>query len=362
MKKPVLALLTAALLVSMAACSSSKSSSSSTNSTQPGTGGNAGTSAASGLKNVGQHTIGIVESNGQSEVETRWTKTATTAIKDIGWSSDVIDGKGNPGVYQSAIESMISNKVSGIILEAIDAAPVATQLQDAKSAGIPVIASPLSTLGTGADLFTARYAPSDTEFGVVLANYLKSNLPAGSQYVVLDITAVSGAHAAVAGAEPALKQAGFKLAGTVDMDPANIVTAAQNGTSNLIQAHPDAKLLFSCCDFTPAITQPVLATAGKTNVIQAARYDNLSSLDLIRKGANLVLAVANADTGILIAVDQIIAHTVNGTPIDPNAANGKFQFKIVDKSNLPPPGQFVFDPTTQINQFLATWKSEYAIG
>lgn len=358
MKKFISVLLGVVLLASLAACSSSKGSST-TSSTAAGS---AGASGAAGLPSAGHHTIGLVESNGQSEVETRWTKTASTAIGQLGWTSDVIDGKGDPGVYASAIESLISKKVAGIILEAIDAAPVATQLQDAKSAGIPVIAAPLSVSGSGVDLFTAAYAPSDTQFGVLLADYLKTKLPAGSQYVVLDLTAVTGAHGAIAGADPALQAAGFKKVGSVDMDPANIVTAAQNGTTNLMQAHPDAKLLLSCCDFTPAITQPVLAAAGKTNVIQAARYDNLSSLDLIRKGGNIVLAVANADTAILIAVDQLVAHTVTKAAIDPKAADGKFQFKIVDKTNLPPAGQYVDDPTAQINTYVTKWKTEYTIG
>jgi len=62
--------------------------------------------------------------------------------------------------------TLVAARAEGIaeLLEAIDAAPVATQLQDAKSAGIPVIAAPLSVSGSGVDLFTAAYAGSGSTF------------------------------------------------------------------------------------------------------------------------------------------------------------------------------------------------------
>lgn len=317
-----------------------------------------GSSSSDSSSGGGGDTIGILQSNGQSEVITRWTNTATTAVEQIGWSTDVVDGKGDPGAMASAMQGFIAKKVAGIIVMAVDAPAITTQIQDAKAAGIPVISAPLSTSGAGSDLYDAKYAPNDEEFGTVLADYLKDKLPPSSEYVVLDISAVTGAHNAVEGAVPVLNAAGFKDVGTVDMNPADIVKAAQEGAINLLQAHPNAKLLFSCCDFTPAITQAAIG-GDYPDVIQAARYDNQSSLDIIRNGGNLVLATANADTGVLIAAQQIISHKVDGTDIDPNAADNAFKFTIVDAANVPPAGQYVDDPQVQIDQYVADWKEKY---
>jgi hypothetical protein len=94
-------------------------------------------------------------------------------------------------------------------------------------------------------------------------------------------------------------------------------------------------------------------------VITAGRYDNLSSLKLIRDGAPVVVAAANADTGVLTAVDQIFAGTAKKGDLDPNADKGKYEFRFIDKSNVPAPGTFAFDPAAQIATFVKQWKAEY---
>lgn len=64
---------------------------------------------------------------------------------------------------------------------------------------------------------------------------------------------------------------------------------------------------------------------------------------------------------MLIALDQIIAHKVNGADIDPDAANDAFDFSVVDKDNVPELG-YVDDPKPQIDEYVEKWKSEYQPG
>jgi ribose transport system substrate-binding protein len=313
-----------------------------------------------GTGEIGEGTVGILQFTAQSESILKWSKTAETALKDIGWQSTVVDGKGDPGVFSSAIEGFISQKVSGIILIGLNPAPVATALEHARDEGIPIIQAPNTIVGPKLDLYDGNYSPDDRISGKLTADYLLKKYPKGAKYTVMDLPANSAAHEAVAGAEPVLKKAGFENVGTVALDQTNLVVATQEAAINLVQGHPEAKILFSCCDFTPAITE---AAIGKDHpeILQTARYDNLSSLDLIRKGANMALVTANADYAMLVAVDQILAHTVKGDPIDPKAAEGRFEYKIVDKDSLPPEGKFVFDPQQQIDEFVTKWKSEYDI-
>lgn len=306
-------------------------------------------------------TIGIILSDSSSEVENRWADTATTALKDIGWKAEVIDGSNDPSKYQQAMTSFINKKVAGIITIAIDAPAITGTLQDAKDADIPVVAAGIRIDPSGDDLFSATYAPDDAELGKVTADYMKDKLQPGDQYVVLDLTAVYGAHAPVVAAEPLFKADGFDLVGTHDISVADIIGSAQKGAVDLMTANPDAKFMFGCCDFTAALTVPALTDAGFPDVIQTVRYDNLSTLDLIRKGAPVATAATDSDRGVLTAVDQILAHSATGDAPDPKADQGKYQYAMVDASNVPAEGKFFFDPQPTIDEFVGTWKTAYGL-
>jgi ABC-type sugar transport system substrate-binding protein len=298
-------------------------------------------------------TIAILETTAQSETIARWAKTAQQAITAAGWKAVVADGKGDPSVWSASLTNFINQKVDGIITMGVDGAPVASQLKAAKDAGIPVIAAGVSV--SGKELFAAKYAPEDSEFGRVLADYLKATLPAGADYVSLDISAIYAAHALVTSAKPLLESAGFKHVGGYDINVSDLVNDTGKGTANLVQGHPDAKFILSCCD-APAINVAALQQARRPNVLTAARNDNPSTLKLIRAGAPLVVAVSNSDIGVLTAIDQIVAAKA-GRPIDPAADRGKYEYTAVDKSDVPADGEFVYDTKPIIEQYVKKWRS-----
>jgi ABC-type sugar transport system substrate-binding protein len=334
------------MMMSVAACGSDGN----------GGGANPNPASAGGAK-LASGTIGILEINGQSEVITHWANTAKKAATAMGWKATIADGKGDPSVWAQAMQNFVNQKVDGIITLAIDPAPIAAQLKAAKDAGIPVIASGITVSDPGQ--YAAMYAPDDAEFGRVLAENLKKSVPVGSEYVAFDASAISGAHKLVTEANPLLTQAGFRLVGNHDLNLSDIVNDVSKGTADLIAAHPNAKFLLSCCDFTPPIMVAAFKQAGKPTVITAGRYDNLSSLKLIREGAPVVVAAANADTGVLTAVDQIFATTATKADVDPDADKGKYEFKFIDKTNAPAAGEFVYDPDTQIAESVKNWNAEY---
>jgi ABC-type sugar transport system substrate-binding protein len=302
--------------------------------------------------------VGVLQVNAQSERIQTWGNTAKNALSKAGWSAVVIDGKGDPAAWAQAMTTFINQKVDGIITLAIDPAPILPQLKAAKAAGIPVITAGITVAGPGTDLYAARYAPPDEKFGEVLANYLKTKFPAGTEYVDQDLTAVSGAHALVTAADPLMKAAGFKLVGTEDLNPADLVPETTKAAIDLVRGHPNAKILITCCDFAPPITVPALKQAGKPDVVTAARYDNPSTLALIRAGAPVVIAAADSDRSVLIAIDQLLANKAKKTPIDPKADDGSYKFSIVTKDNVPPKG-YVYDPADQTAPFLKKWQAEY---
>jgi ABC-type sugar transport system substrate-binding protein len=347
-------------VLAVAACGSSSSSSSSSSSTAASSAAPTSGATASfhGTTTLPKGTIGILTSSLASESESHWAATAQKALAAVGWKAVVVDGKGDPSVWSEALQNFVTEHVNGIITMVIDPAPVAQQLMAAKAAGIPVISAGV-TVAPSKGLYAANYAPPDQGFAEDIAQYAKAHLPAGSQYVALDLSALYGAHALLVQTNPLLQQEGLKLVGTADISANNPVTDARTDTANLISAHPQAKMVLSCCDFTPPITVATLQQANHPDVLSLARYDNLSSLALIRKGAPVAVAATNADTAILTAIDQILAHTAKHTAIDPNADSGKYQFVMISKANVPPAGQFYFVPQKQIDAFVSEWAAEY---
>jgi hypothetical protein len=165
----------------------------------------------------------------------------------------------------------------------------------------------------------------------------------------------------ITGGVPVLDAAGWKQAGTYDMSNlADIINDATKGARTLAQAHPKAKVLLTCCDFTPAPVANALRQAKRESVVVVARYDNQSSLEAIRKDAPpVIIAAANADQSVLVAVDQILANKAKKTPPSPEADDGKYELTVLDKTNVPAAGKYHYDPDTQIADYVKKWKSEY---
>jgi ABC-type sugar transport system substrate-binding protein len=355
----------ALLCVGIAACgSSSSSSSSSTSNASAGNTSSSASTTASSSSNKPVGTVGVLLSTAASESIQHWGSTASKALKSVGWNVIVTDGKGEPTVLQQGMQNFINQHVTAIITTGFDPSEIVPQLQAAKAAGIPTFNVGVSVSGVGAPLYTASYSPSDAEFGVIAANWLvkQKQYPSGTQYITLDITASRAGHLMIVGAEPVLKAHGWVLAGTHNMtDLSNIIQDATTGTQNVAGAHPQAKVLLTCCDFTPAPAVNGLKQANKSMLV-VARYDNLSSLAAIRvNNPPVMIVAANADQSVLTAIDQILANYYKKAQISKTADVGKYHYAVVSKDNVPAAGAYYFDPDKQIAVYTAKWKAEYGL-
>jgi len=354
-KRWALALVPFAILVT--ACSSSStgsSSSSSSTSTQPGP-----SSTSTGAASLPAGTIGVLQVQGAAEAVARISTDISKANSEMGWKTIVTDGKGTPAAMGQAMTDFIARNVDAIITIAVDSPAIAPQIAQARAAGIPVLSAPF-TVSDPNKLFTANFGPNTDGYVKSMADYLKAKYPSGAKYVSVDVPAVGSAHEFTVGLQKALDAAGFTNQGTADADPADIVNSFTSATQNILQAHPNAQILVSCCDFSPPIQLPILKAAGRTSVLLTGRFDNLSSLALFASNDNLALGAANMDTGALYALDAIYAFKASHTPIPTSDDQSRYTFTVIDKSNVPASGKFYFDPTGQIDTFVSKWKTEYS--
>lgn len=304
-------------------------------------------------------TVGVLNVLGSSENQMHWENTATDALEKVGWTPNVTDGKGDPSVWNQALSTFVQQQVDGIlIIGGVETAAIATQLKAAQAADIPVIAVAIGSPDPER-LLDANYAAPDGEFGTIMAEHMKETLPPGVPWVALTISASEGGNAPNLTALPILEAGGHPRVGTVDLNLAgDLPGQASKGATDLLRANPDAAMLFSCCDFTATQTIPALAESGHDTVINALRYDNLSTLDMIRQGKPVVTVGTNSDSAVLTGVDQLLAHKASGTEIDPAAFDGKAEFTVIDRSNVPESG-FYYSPDDQIAAFVDQWKAEY---
>jgi ribose transport system substrate-binding protein len=317
------------------------------------------TASPAGSLSLPSGTVGVLQIQGAAEAVVRVSDTIEKADSAVGWKTIVTDGKGNPAAMSQAMTDFIARDVDAIITVAVDSPMIAPQIDEAKAAGIPVISAPFTVTDPN-HLYTVNMGPSTDGYVESMASYLTEKFPSGAEFISVDVPAVGSAHEFKVGMSDALTGAGFSDEGTADADAGDIVNSFTAATSNLLQAHPDAKVLVSCCDFSPPIQLPLLKSAGKDDVLVTGRFDNLSSLALFADNDNLVLGAANMDTGALLALDAIYAFKANGTEIPTFDDQSRYEFAIVDSSNVPASGKFFFDPDEQIAEFVSEWTAEYS--
>ena len=102
------------------------------------------------------------------------------AAKALGWSADVVDGKGDPTVWNAAIHNAIASKADGIVLLAISPDLVKDGVASARAAGIPVVAA---LVGPRAD---GLVATDPQEGGEIMASFLADDSGGKADVLVLN--------------------------------------------------------------------------------------------------------------------------------------------------------------------------------
>lgn len=345
----VLAMVAAVTCMTVACSSSSESSSKSSPATISG----------SGATPLPAKRIGVVGVTMQSESVARWADNTKTAAEALGWSAEIKDGQNNPQVWPQQAQQLVAEKVDAIITIGIDAPTISQTLQEAKAAGIPVIAADITVDPTGKDLFTANYSDDDQALGSALANYAADKTPQ-AKAVAQNLSPVYGADRFVqAFGDQLAARHGF-VEDVQDLDIANVAESFSKTAVSLTQGHPDASYLLGCCDIAPVLDMPALQQAGNTSTTLLARYDNPSTLEYIRSGAKVVAVAANTDRTNLQALDVLAAYFASQEPIPAVYPNDDFQLQIVDEANVPSEGQ-IYDFDQQLEEYKTKWGSEYKL-
>jgi ribose transport system substrate-binding protein len=341
------------IMLALAACSSG---------TSPGdSAGSSGAKLKSGK-------VGVLLSSATTQL-TAQADVIKRALGDIGWTTTVSDGRNNPAVQQSSLQDFVQQKVQGIITISITSAVVAPQLQQAKAAGMPVIS--LSD-DANPNAFAANYGGDPGQQAKLTVDYVKGKVPPGSSYVTLDISAVYAIHQFITTTTPLLDAAGYKRVGNYDINLSDLTNSVKTGALNLIQAHPDTRLLYGCSSVCIPIVAAAFQQAGIHNVqiIANSFQEDKPSFAVIAAGNPVAANIQNLTLNGLIAVDQILKHQATGAEVDRKANAGVYQSIVIDKTNVPSSGVYAgttadeqahFDNTQLIAKYANQWKQTYGL-
>ncbi|MGM7721345.1 ABC transporter substrate-binding protein [Metabacillus sp. Hm71] len=163
-------------------------------------------------------------------------KGAEEAGKELGAEVLVESAEYDLAKQTSQIENFITKKVDVILLNAVDSKGIAAAVQQAKDAGIPVIAVDTNAEG-GVD---ATVTSDNYQAGQLAGEYVVEQLNGKGNIVIIDGPPVSAVTDRIQGFEDVIKQSGIK------------VVAKQNGEGNrekalsvmesILQANPSGSI------------------------------------------------------------------------------------------------------------------------
>lgn len=292
MKKRIIALLMAAMMVlSLAACSVE------------------GEKKDSGDASEGSGAIGLAVSTQNNPFFVTLAEGAKKAAEEAGVELYIVDAGDDTAKQTSDVEDLVSKNVSVIIVNPVDSDAIAPAIEDAKNAGVKVIAVDRAVNGVDIDCQIA----SDNVAGAAMATeYLKELVGEGAK--VAELQGTTGASATIDRGQ------GFHEVADAGLDVVASQTASfdrAEGLSvmeNILQSNGDIVGVFAHNDEMALGAVEAIAGAGKDIVVIGfdATDDALAS---IKEGKMAATVAQQPDKMGATAVETAIK-LINGEEVE----------------------------------------------
>lgn len=194
------------------------------------------------------------------------------------------------GTQVSQVESLISNKVDGLILVPNDATGSSAAVLKANAAKIPVF---LSDSTTESGEYKSFISANNVEGGRLIGEYLgKEVLNGKGQVGILAFDQFSSTADRVKGFEAALEAfPGIEVVRKLESDVTR--DKARKDTENLITGFPEIDAIFASVGSDTAIGSVQALQAANKEAVQVVSFDSIpDSRKLIVSGSNLAAEVA----------------------------------------------------------------------
>ncbi len=298
MKKFLLFVLTGVLVLSMAACGGGASKDSDEE------------SGPSGKK------VSLLTPYLSSVTTNQMVEEMKEGMEEQGIIVTVVDTKGDFAQLASRIEDTVSSKADAIVLVSADPAQVATQLQSAFDAGIPVFGCDSGYV----DGMMVNATSDNAAMGEMITKYLFDDLMSGKGTV---IALTHRPHPGVAKRCTAFDEIikdypDIKMITEQHIEVPGPIENSRKVMENLIlsNSEKDSVTAIWCAWDEPAIgATQALQDAGRDEVIVVGVDGNSQAVEMINQGTNLTATVAQNFEGMAEIVVTEMAKMFNGEEI-----------------------------------------------
>lgn len=348
-------------LATVIGCSGSGTSASSPGTSTSTSAASSGSSTSAPASLQGK-VLGVMPASAQSEYLQQEIGEIKETVQPLGWKVVEIDGQATPSDMETGISTFIADKVSAILTLSIGGDEIPQGLAAAKKAGIPVFGVITQVQPSEVANFAGEFADSNYATGQIVGEYACKNF-SGYKFVGEEITANYAGQSFVQGVQAGLKACGRSYADLRNTAltgwPTDMGTTAQAEL-----AQDSGNLLF--IDYSDAGSQvilPVIQHAGRSNdVVMITRYNDASTIQLMRKGAKIDTVVTEGYQHIFDLVSALLAHWADGKPLPSQPSVTLGDAKVITSADLPSGNSNeVYPFSTDLAKQLAQWKAEYGV-
>jgi ribose transport system substrate-binding protein len=245
-------------------------------------------------------TVWFISVGNEAESAAEGAQAFVEGAEALGWTPKVYDGKFNPSNWLAGVRQAVQHKADAIAIFAFDCAPVKAGLEEAKRAGIPVIAMDAfdcdqSEKG-GPKLFTHTVGYSEGTFadwqrvwGEAQADYTIAKTNGNAKILFLRETDLLATSVLADQYEKRISKCpDCEIVEKIDFVATDLGPPLQAKVQQALLKHPDTTVVYANYDgpVTSGVAAAVRASGLKPMVIGADGL--LPNLDLIRQGEQAV--------------------------------------------------------------------------
>jgi ribose transport system substrate-binding protein len=278
-------------------------------------------------------TIALVQINQQALFFNQMNQGAQKAADAAGVKLVIFNSNNEPTAQNSAIETYIQEKVSGLAVVAIDVNGLMPAVKQAADAGIPVVAiDAILPDGPQKAQIGVDNAKAGADMGKFFLDYVKTNMGGKAKIGVVGALNSYIQNVRQDGFEKTVKSVdGIEMAGVVDGQ--NVQDNALSAAENLITGNPDLTAIYATGE--PALMGAIAAvqSQGKQDAIKVFGWD-LTAEAIAGIDAGFVAAVIQQDPSAMgsAAVDALLKASA-GQSVEKKIA---VPVTIVTKANVDP--------------------------
>jgi ribose transport system substrate-binding protein len=276
-------------------------------------------------------TIYVVTCTSQGIGCVRAANGAKEAGERLGWSVRVIDGKGDPGTWNSAIQSAIAGGASGIVLDAVPPMLVGDALARAARARIPVV-SIFNPLPAADSQVFAFVRPEHKAQGALMAQWVAADSGGKASVLIVEDKQFPELTERVAGFKAEIaKCAGCKVLGSVESTIGTMAQRLAGVVATELSRQPTVDYIIAPFDSNAFFVSEGVRQVGRGGKVKVAGYEgDPQAMDAIRAGTQAMTIANPAEWMGWQAIDELNRAFNGEKPI-----NKPVPYRLIDRSNVP---------------------------